>query len=101
MNSSLNRRDFLKKSTVAGIGLSLAPQFFSRAGAADAPRTIGANDKIVVAVIGTNGRGLAHVGCLTGLPGTQIAYICDVDDRAIAKGIKAHDQAAEDRAEGR
>lgn len=88
MNASLNRRDFLKKTTVAGIGLGLAPRFLSKAGAADAPRTIGANDKITVAVIGTNGRGLSHVQSLTSLPGTQIAYICDVDDRAIAKGIK-------------
>jgi hypothetical protein len=26
--------------------------------------------------------------CLTRLPGVEITYICDVDDRAIAKGFK-------------
>lgn len=51
-------------------------------------RKIGANDKITAAVFGTNGRGLAHIDCLTSLPGVEIIYICDVDDRAIAKGIK-------------
>jgi predicted dehydrogenase len=40
-----------------------------------------------VAVIGTNGRGLAHVQCLN-LPNVSIAAICDVDERAIAKGVK-------------
>lgn len=48
-----------------------------------------ANNKINVAVIGTNGRGLAHIECLTsGVPDVEVTYVCDVDDRAIAKGIK-------------
>ncbi|HZI32487.1 MAG TPA: Gfo/Idh/MocA family oxidoreductase, partial [Candidatus Binatia bacterium] len=51
-------------------------------------RTIGANDRISAAVIGTNGRGLAHIDCLTSLPGVEVTYICDVDTRAVAKGIK-------------
>ncbi len=42
-----------------------------------------------MAVIGTNGRGIAHVACLTSLPGVEVTYICDVDDRAIAKGLKS------------
>jgi predicted dehydrogenase len=49
---------------------------------------IGANDKITAAVIGTNGRGLAHIDCLTSLPDVEIKYICDVDTRAVDKGIK-------------
>ena len=52
-------------------------------------RSVGPNDTLTVAVIGTNGRGLAHIECLTDMPGVEIAYICDVDDRAIATGIKA------------
>src|SRR5260370_20782601 len=51
-------------------------------------RKIGANDRITAAVIGTNGRGLAHIDCLGNIQGTEITYVCDVDDRAIAKGIK-------------
>src|SRR5208283_3397515 len=34
------------------------------------------------------GRGLAHIGCLTSLSGVEVTYICDVDARAVAKGIK-------------
>jgi len=94
MHDPINRRDFLKLTGAAGLGLGAASLITSSTRAsAQAPsparRTIGANDKLVVAVIGTNGRGLAHIGCLTGLAGVEIATICDVDHRAIAKGIKA------------
>src|SRR5690348_8979544 len=93
MRDIKNRRDFLKQVGSVGLGLSLAPHLVHSTRAADAKRvggrTIGANDTINVAVIGTNSRGLAHIDCLAGLPGVQITYICDVDDRAIASGIKA------------
>jgi predicted dehydrogenase len=94
MLNSINRRDFLKQAGTASLGLSLATHIGSTANAATAAsgsarRTIGPNDTLKVAVIGTNGRGLAHVECLTNLPGVEVAYICDVDDRAIATGIKA------------
>ena len=89
MRCFLNRRDFLKLSggTVAGFGL--AGSFGFGAPSATSPRKPGPNDTLAVAVIGTNGRGLAHVECLTHIPGVEVAYICDVDDRAIATGIKA------------
>src|SRR5690242_2316848 len=94
MSNFVCRRDFLKRAGTVGLGLSLGKYVTSVAYAAQerAAATAGgtgANNKLVAAVIGTNGRGLAHVDCLTGLPGAEIAYICDVDDRAIAKGIKA------------
>ena len=84
----MNRRDFLKRVGAAGVGLGLGSYLTGSARAVAGPRTIGANDKITVAVVGTNGRGLAHIQCLSGLPGVEIAYICDVDDRAIAKALK-------------
>jgi predicted dehydrogenase len=94
MNDSKNRRRFLKQAGAAGVGLGMAGYFCSLAQADSytAPtsaRKIGPNDKITAAVIGTNGRGLAHIDCLGNIPGTEITYICDVDDRAIANGIKA------------
>jgi predicted dehydrogenase len=91
MQNPINRRKFLKRAGTAGVGLGMISYLgpIARAQAAPSANTLGANDKITVAVIGTNGRGLAHVQCLTtGLPNVEVAYICDVDDRAIAKGIK-------------
>src|SRR5882762_10422363 len=93
MNDSNNRRSFLKQAGAAGVGLGMAGYFasLSKAESQTAPtsaRKIGANDKITAAVIGTNGRCLAHIDCLGNIQGTEISYICNVDERAIAKGIK-------------
>ena len=94
MNHSIDRRHFLKSAGAAGVGLGLAGYFgpFARADSpagVTAARKIGANDTIRVAVCGTNGRGLAHIDCLTNLPNVAVTHICDVDSRAVAKGIKA------------
>jgi predicted dehydrogenase len=85
MRDFMTRRNFLKKTSTAAFGLTLAKHIGHSAQAQPA----GTNQRIRVAVIGTNGRGEAHIDCLVGLPGVEIAYICDVDDRAINKGIKA------------
>jgi hypothetical protein len=88
MRDSFSRRTFLKQTAVTSLGLGLSG-LGALAAPADAPsRTrVSPNDKLTVAVIGTNGRGLAHVECLTNLPGVEIAYICDVDERAVAGGV--------------
>lgn len=85
MKNCINRRDFLKQTTIATIGLGVAS--YAHAASVGAGG-VGANNKITVAVIGTNSRGLAHIECLTALPGVEVAYVCDVDERAIAKGVK-------------
>ena len=75
----MDRRTFVK---VAGASVGVAS------------RLVAANDKIAVAVIGVNGRGSEHVAAMTELSGVEVAYVCDVDDRAIAKGLaKAGKQA--------
>ena len=94
MNVSIDRRNFLKQAGAAGIGLGMAGYFspFAHAGTqanVTPARKIGADDTITAAVIGTNARGLAHIDCLTKLPGVKITYICDVDKRAVEKGVKA------------
>ena len=102
MRDSINRRDFLRLTCAAGAGLGLLSYGAGTVrAAAPAVRRVGANEKLTVAVVGTNSRGLAHVECLAGLPGVEIAYICDVDERAVASGIKAATKQQNDRAEGR
>jgi len=83
MNQSITRRDFLKRTSVLTAGLATAGSVrLARAAK-------GANDKILVGVIGCNARGLAHIAAYLSLPNTEIAYICDVDSRAVDKGIAA------------
>ncbi len=94
MNTPIDRRHFLKQAGSAGVGLGLAGYLaaLNRAGAqvgATPARAIGADGPVRVAVCGTNSRGLAHIDCLAQLPGVEITHICDVDKRAVSKGVKA------------
>jgi predicted dehydrogenase len=88
MNHPIDRRTFLKQTSAASVGLGLG-MLAARAGAVTAAKKIGPHDKINAAVIGTNGRGMAHIECLTNLPEVEITHICDVDTRAVAKGVAA------------
>lgn len=45
-----------------------------------------ANETITVGVMGLNGRGSALARGFAQQPNTEVAYVCDVDSRAIAKG---------------
>jgi predicted dehydrogenase len=76
----MERRHFLKKTAIAGIGASLAPHIHFARG-------FGSSDKVRVAVLGTNGRGLAHITAYANIPGVEIAYICDVEEHALDKGL--------------
>lgn len=77
----MNRRTFIKTASVAAAGMSVA----GRLGAA--PLRTGPNDEIVVAVMGVNSRGNYLAEMFAGLPGTEVAYVCDVDRRAVDKTV--------------
>ncbi len=84
MSSSFTRRDFLKQSSLLAAGaatLGVAPAF--RADAASP------NEKVMVAIIGCNNRGMNHIDGYLALPNAEIAYICDVDKRVVEKGLAA------------
>jgi len=78
----MNRRDFIKNSgfTVAGIGLSglAMPTVFAQGSP---------NKKIVVAVMGVNGRGNHMAKLFAKMPNCEIGYISDPDERAMNKTV--------------
>jgi len=83
VNTDFSRRTFIKKSTMLAAGaavVSMSPAIL---------RAAGANDRLRVAVIGCNGRGKDVVRGLLGVPNLEISHICDVDGRAIKKGLEA------------
>src|SRR5438132_10989978 len=83
MRTPLNRRQFLKQTTVIGTSLATMRNGASlRAGG-------GANNKIVVAVMGTNGRGMDHIQSYLAQSNVEVGCICDLDSRAIDKGVAA------------
>jgi predicted dehydrogenase len=84
MSELYQRREFIKKATVAGLGLGImgAPGPLILANGSP-------NEKIVVAIMGTNGRGIALAEGFATLPGAEVGYICDVDEQARNKGVAA------------
>ena len=78
-----SRRSFIKKSAAGVAAISVGgilPGFSARSYAAIA----GANDRILVAVMGVNSRGKALSGTFARQENVDIIYVCDVDSRAEA-----------------
>ena len=82
---SISRRQFLKSSAIASVGLAGARTSF----AASAARTPGANEAVRVAVIGlggtdtvggVGGRGHQLIASLLQVPHVRITALCDVDE---------------------
>ncbi|MBC6995232.1 Gfo/Idh/MocA family oxidoreductase [Neolewinella lacunae] len=78
-----SRRKFLRNSALTGAGLTLG---FSALANKAIP---GANDRVRVAIFGTNSRGESLTQTFAGAKNCQVYGIGDVDTRAIAKGQKA------------
>ncbi|GAB2519100.1 Gfo/Idh/MocA family protein [Spirosoma aerophilum] len=75
------RREFIRQATAASVILSAPGPLIQTNGSAA--------EKVVVGIMGTNGRGEALAQGFAKLPGAEVGYICDVDEQAIAKGLKA------------
>ncbi len=78
MKRSVDRREFLRSSAAGAIAAGLttiAPNVLRAARSA--------NERIVVGVLGVNGRGKALANVLAAQPDVDIAYLCDVDERVI------------------
>ena len=82
--ADLDRRDFLKRAGATGLGLAMANTVPSPLWHRVAPAA-SANEKIVVAVMGLNGRGMVHAQNFSSLPNSEVAYICDVDSTVLSK----------------
>ena len=81
MKTTLDRRGFLRDTSLAGLGLAITNRFPSPA------LLLGGQPsaKVVVAVMGLNGRGAVLAGNFMRSPNTEIAYLCDVDATVLAK----------------
>lgn len=87
MSYEATRRDFLRwsaaASTLAAARIAAAQDSAEQAAAA--PARISPNDKIVIGVMGVNGRGSSLAQGFIANPGSEVGYVCDVDERALEK----------------
>ncbi|MGH7602780.1 MAG: Gfo/Idh/MocA family protein, partial [Gemmatimonadaceae bacterium] len=91
-DDSLDRRDFLKKASVAGLGALVAtrPGALSSMSPGAGPLLVlngSPAEKMVVGVMGLNGRGMVHAAGFARGPNTTLAYLCDVDSKVLAKSL--------------
>jgi predicted dehydrogenase len=82
--SDVGRRDFLKSASAAGLGAMVS----SRLPASLVGSRSSANEKIVMAVVGLNGRGAVHAQNFARLKNSEVAYLCDVDSTVLAKAMQ-------------
>ena len=72
---TIDRRDFLKETSLAGLGFAVSR----------VPFKVQPNERVVVAVMGLNGRGTVLARNFLASSGTEVAYLCDVDANVLAK----------------
>ena len=77
----MDRRKFIKNTSLATAGITILnfPVFGKNA----------PSNKVVVAVMGVNSRGAYLAKSFSQLPNVEVAYICDVEEKAIANGLDA------------
>ena len=87
------RRDFIKKVAIGSAGIILGGSVFGGTASGFSAKSyrniIGANDRIRVALIGVNGRGTSMATTIASQKNVEVSTICDVDERAIPKAVKA------------
>ena len=79
--SDIDRRQFLRTSSAAGLWIAMT-------GRVNSPAVLSVrspNEQVVVAVMGLNGRGMVHAHNFRRLKNTTVAYICDVDATVLSK----------------
>jgi predicted dehydrogenase len=87
--SAVTRRTFVA-TTAAGAALAAAPRLHAK----------GANEKIILVLMGANNRGSQLAAAFSSIDGVDIAYVCDADERALKKGMDAAASQGGHRPEG-
>jgi len=86
-SKKITRRDFITRSTLATAGLAtIGPMAVS--GPKLRKNSIGANDRINVAVVGIRGRGQSHIQNFAEMENVQVKTLCDVDEKVFPDRVK-------------
>jgi predicted dehydrogenase len=92
MEKKVNRRKFVGTAIAGTAGLGL----YTHTHAFNILKTWPVPDKLHIAVIGVNSRGLDHVRAFTANPSIEVTYICDVDRNAVTKAMDLSASAGQD-----
>ncbi len=87
-----SRRNFIKKVAAGSSALAIGGVGYGFS-AGSYSRIMGSNERIVMGVMGTNGRGKSMAANFARQENTEVRTICDVEDKALQKGIEAVEKA--------
>jgi predicted dehydrogenase len=93
----ISRRDFLRSTAAAGLGVALAGPAFGRSQAPAAPAAAKGAGGLRVAVIGCGAQGRVLIEAMLRIPSVRIAALCDIwsySRQYTANYIKKYGQAA-------
>jgi len=82
-NKSITRRDFVKKSATASLGVATGLSLWGTR-----QSWAGANNRVRVAVVGIRGHGKNHFQHYSKLPEVEVAALCDVDENILPARLK-------------
>jgi predicted dehydrogenase len=74
----VSRRDFLRSSAAAGLGVAFAGPVLGQAPPAAAPAAAKASDELRVAVIGCGAQGRVLIEAMLRIPSVRIVALCDI-----------------------
>ena len=83
------RRGFIKQMAATGVGLTFGGMSFKASSAKSYANIIGSNERVNMAVMGTNGRGAGMARNFQSRKDVEMRYVCDVEEKALAKGVAA------------
>ncbi len=87
MSDEINRRDFMKRAGLTTVGASLVISSIPA-------KVLGANEKVIVGVIGTGRQGIGDLKAFQKQPEVEIAAVCDVYQPNLDQAVKATDGKA-------
>jgi len=88
MGDQMDRRDFLRISTVTAAGAAAA-------GAGMAQQAVSPSRPIRLGFVGIGGRGSYHLDCALGMEGVVVPAVCDIDDNALFKAKRWVEEAGQ------
>lgn len=80
VEDGISRREFVRRSTRAGLALAISPYLPDRARAGAATRTVASSDRVGFGMIGIGMRGAGVLETAVRLPGAECLAACDLND---------------------
>ena len=93
--STNSRRDFLKHAGGTVAAAAAVASVGRRARADDAAASpAGANERVVIGVIGPGGQGTSVMSAMLGIEHVRVAWVCDTDERRLDGAARAVEEAS-------